>query len=82
MLLAGGVACLLLVDRSFGASPGRALTGPNAILRHLVIAIPGVCIIIFPVPAIRSILRFDAIRLIDLALVAGWAGWRSPCSKA
>jgi Ca2+-transporting ATPase len=74
LALVGIVLMLVLVNRSFGASPAQALTRPNAILRHIVIAILGVCIIIFSVPAIRSILHFDAIRLIDLALVAGLGG--------
>ncbi|OQW75097.1 MAG: ATPase [Proteobacteria bacterium ST_bin13] len=62
---------LILVNRSFGASLGEALSRPNAALRYVVLAIAAITALILFLPSAQALLKFGAIAWTDMVLAAG-----------
>lgn len=62
---------LILVNRSFGASLGEALSRHNAALRYVVLAIAAITALILFLPSAQVLLKFGAIAWSDMALALG-----------
>ena len=65
------ILALILVNRSFSASLGDALTRHNAALRYVALAITGVTALILFLPRAQALLKFGSITWNDMALAAG-----------
>ena len=65
------ILVLILVNRSFSASLGDALTRHNAALRYVALAITGVTALILFLPRAQALLKFGSITWNDMALAAG-----------
>jgi Ca2+-transporting ATPase len=64
------IVALILVNRSFGASLGEALTRRNAALAYVAAAITSVTTLILFVPWAQTLLKFGSIAWLDIALAA------------
>lgn len=62
---------LILVNRSFGASLGEAVSRHNAALRYVVLAIAAITALILFLPSAQVLLKFGAIAWSDMALALG-----------
>jgi Ca2+-transporting ATPase len=65
------IVALILVNRSFSASLGEALTRHNAALRYVALAIAGVTALILFAPQAQALLKFGSIAWNDMALAIG-----------
>lgn len=65
------IVALILVNRSFSASLGEALTRHNAALRYVAVAITGVTALILFLPQAQVLLKFGSISWSDMALAVG-----------
>ncbi|PBN43605.1 cation-translocating P-type ATPase [Sphingobium sp. D43FB] len=69
--LVGEILALILVNRSFNASLGDALTRHNRALRYVVAAIVTVTALILTFPWAQGLLKFGSIGWSDMALAVG-----------
>ena len=65
------IVALILVNRSFSASLGQALTRHNAALRYVAAAIASVTALILFLPSAQALLKFGSIAWSDMALAVG-----------
>lgn len=65
------IVALILVNRSFSASLGKALVRHNAALRYVIVAIAGVSALILFLPQAQVLLKFGSIRGGDMVLAVG-----------
>lgn len=64
------ILALILVNRSFSASLGVALTRHNAALRYIVVAVVAIGGLILFLPSAQNLLKFGSIEWRDMALAA------------
>ncbi|MEN2786112.1 cation-translocating P-type ATPase [Sphingomonas qilianensis] len=69
--LIAAIVALILVNRSYSASLGAALTRHNAALRYVLAAIAGVTAVILFLPQAQTLLKFASIAWRDMAFAAG-----------
>jgi Ca2+-transporting ATPase len=65
------IVALILVNRSFGASLGQALTRHNAALAYVIAAIAGVTALILFLPRAQALLKFGSIAWLGMVMAAG-----------
>ncbi len=69
--LVAEILALILVNRSFSASLGKAFNRHNAALRYVVFAVVAITAVILFWPRAQSLLKFGSIAWLDMALAAG-----------
>lgn len=62
---------LILVNRSFGASLGEAVSRQNVALRYVILAIAAISALILFLPSAQVLLKFGSIAWSDMALALG-----------
>ncbi len=65
------IFALILINRSFGASLGKALVRQNAALLYVALAIIGVTALILFLPQAQALLKFGLIAWSDMAMAIG-----------
>lgn len=65
------ILALILINRSFGASVGKAFTRHNAALRYVIGAIAAATLLILTQPQAQALLKFASIAWTDMALALG-----------
>jgi P-type Ca2+ transporter type 2C len=66
--LVAEILALILVNRSFSASLGKALTRHNAALRYVILAVFAIAGLILFLPSAQTLLKFGSIAWADMAL--------------
>ncbi len=65
------ILALILINRSFSASLGKALTRHNAALRYVVVAVVVITSLILFLPSAQTLLKFGSIAWGDMAFAGG-----------
>jgi Ca2+-transporting ATPase len=68
--LVGAILALVLVNRSFDTSLSHALMRGNMALRYVFAAIVVIAVIILLAPAVRALLKFGPLHVVDLAVAS------------